>query len=269
MFKLQGKLGSLQPADLLYAIPKSLAPLQDHIDQYTCSFLMYPMLLSYVGKQATNLILDMLQKNPASRWPVDIGHSKAKMDVIKSWIFVLLGKPAVGETEKETTLIELPTNSINIVALCKDLVTIYKGVFLKVTIQMCSRVVVLCDMMILSGDMKSASQSFWPAVNKELQGVQDKYPLDAKKRSRIFVKNLTNDRRLFGQADVDSLHNVNESKQEAHQLVSGSAITLFTLPDDMAAANASESEGSMAMIEKGSVWSSYISHHDGASLLWC
>lgn len=40
----------------------------------------------------------------------------------------------------------------------------------------------------------------------------------------IFAKNLTNNRRLFGHADVDALHDVTESvvQQEADQLVSGS-----------------------------------------------
>ncbi|KAF7975165.1 hypothetical protein HWV62_10349 [Athelia sp. TMB] len=247
MLKLQEKLVLIQPADSLYVISKSLA---DHIDRYTFSFLMCPTLPSYVGKLVTNLVLDILEKNPASGWPVDIGHSKAKMDIIKTRvqtklterrnqmkaiILASLGVAAAGDTSTETTAMQPRAGSTTIVNLCENLVGIYKGVALKVTIQMCSRVAVLRDVAISSGNIKSGS--FWPAVDKELQSVRDAYPLDPKKRSRIFAKNLTNDRRLFGQADLDALHDVNGSvaQQEAEQVVNGTAVLLFASPADMSA----------------------------------
>lgn len=55
-----------------------------------------------------------------------------------------LGKPALGETEKDDTKLMAPRlDAMNIIDLCAAVLAIYKPVKLSVTIQMCSRMAVL------------------------------------------------------------------------------------------------------------------------------
>ncbi|KAL6307977.1 hypothetical protein BKA93DRAFT_822945 [Sparassis latifolia] len=205
---------------------------KDKIDHYTFALLLSPVLPFYLAKNTASLgpiklVMGILEKHPSWGFTKEVKGDKYKFDIVvkrvqthltdqraelKEVITLSLGPEGLSEAHGEqmgtvSKALKKKTPDpvqLDIVELCKALVSKHAATHIIISLEMCARVAFLRKLLLemIKNPQLEPTGGYWAFVDAQLSIVRERYAAEPVKMTNVFTQILKDDQGKYGQTII-------------------------------------------------------------------